>query len=123
MKLTQKQKLFAEYYLKSGNATQSYIDAGYSCTTRVVAEANAKRLLRNDSVKIYITEKNKEIESDNIADMIEVKEFWSSLMRDEKSENRDRLKASEYIAKTNGAFLDKVEHTGNIPVTIVDDIK
>jgi phage terminase small subunit len=31
-------------------------------------------------------------------------------------EPRDRLKASEYIAKTNGAFLDKVEHSGSVTI-------
>ena len=30
MKLTQKQKLFADEYIKSGNAMQSAIKAGYS---------------------------------------------------------------------------------------------
>ena len=50
--------------------------------------------------------------------MQEVKEFWSELMRDEETDKRDRLKASEYIAKTNGAFLDKVEHSGEVVTKI-----
>ena len=48
MKLTEKQKRFAEEYIKLGNATQAYIDAGYSVTKREVAEANARKLLGNN---------------------------------------------------------------------------
>jgi phage terminase small subunit len=43
-------------------------------------------------------------------------------MRNEAIEYKDRLKASEYIAKTNAAFLDKVELNGKLGVTIVDDL-
>lgn len=33
-------------------------------------------------------------------------------MRDADTDIKDRLKASEYIAKTNGAFIDKKELHG-----------
>lgn len=33
-------------------------------------------------------------------------------MRDSEADIKDRLKASEYIAKTNGAFIDKREIHG-----------
>ena len=48
----------------------------------------------------YLKERNKELESQKIADMREVKEFWTNTLRDEENEIKDRLKASEYIAKT-----------------------
>ena len=57
MGLTIKQKAFAEYYIKLGNATESYIKAGYKASKREVAEANARKLLGKDSVKKYIKEK------------------------------------------------------------------
>jgi phage terminase small subunit len=50
VKLTPKQKKFADLFIKSGNATQSYIDAGYKATKKSVAEANARKLLGE---KIY----------------------------------------------------------------------
>ena len=57
MKLTQKQCLFADEYIKSGNATQAYIKAGYSVRSDNAAAVNANRLLRNAKVKDYIDAK------------------------------------------------------------------
>ena len=116
--LTIKQQRFCDNYIKTGNATQSYIDAGYKATSNRVAYANAKKLLEKYYVKEYIKERNKELESSTIADMQEIKEFWSYLMRDTNAEAKDRLKASEYIAKTNGAFLDRVETNGEQDLNI-----
>lgn len=122
MKLTEKQQRFAEEYVKTGNATQSYINAGYSVSKREVAEANARKLLGNNSaITQYIKELNDTIKSHQIADMEEVKRFWTETMRDKEIDRRDRLKASEYIAKTNAAFIEKREIEANIGVTIVDD--
>ena len=47
MKLTAKQRLFADEYIISGNATQFYIKAGYSVTTDKVASSNVQTLLGN----------------------------------------------------------------------------
>lgn len=111
MKLTEKQKRFAEEYVKTGNATQSYINAGYSVTKREVAEANARKLLGNNSeITRYIKELNDKLVSSQIADMEEVKQFWTETLRNKEEDPKHRLKASEYIAKTNGAFIDNVNN-------------
>lgn len=121
MKLTPKQQAFADMYVTTGNATESYMKA-YKCKNIKTAEANSSRTLRIAKVKKYIEEKNKHIQSDRIADMTEVKEYWSNTMRDKENDHKDRLKASELIAKTNGAFLDKVEVTEkHIVVDIEED--
>lgn len=41
--------------------------------------------------------------------MEEVRQFWTATMRDENMKPADRLKASELLAKTYGAFLERVE--------------
>lgn len=51
-----------------------------------------------------------------VADLEEIYAFWTSVVRDEERELRDRLKASELRAKAMGAFLDRVEHTGAVEV-------
>jgi phage terminase small subunit len=104
-----KQKLFADYYIQTGNAVESAIKAGYS-----VNYANAQSYKLLDIVGDYIKEQNKALESNRIADMKEVKEFWTDILRNNDVEFKDRLKASEFIAKTNGAFIDKIEHSGSI---------
>lgn len=120
--ITAKQKMFADEYIKTGNAKQSYINAGYSARGNS-AEANASRLLRNDKVLAYIKRRNQEIDKDTIADMTEVKEFWTNLLRDKETDTKDRLKASELIAKTNGAFLDRIENSGIIKIDIANELK
>ena len=50
--------------------------------------------------------------------MIEIKEFWTTTMREEEQDLKERLRASEYLAKTNGAFIDKVEQTGDFKLKV-----
>jgi phage terminase small subunit len=121
VKLTELQQRFCDYYIQTGNASEAYRRAGYKAKTVSSITTNANRLLTNADIQQYIAERNKSIESHRIADMKEVKEFWTNLLRDNSAEARDRLKASEYIAKTNAAFIEKREIEANIGVTIVDD--
>lgn len=113
--LNARQKAFCEYYVASGNATESAIKAGYS---EKYAGQNSDKLLKNTNIQIYIEELNQSIKNNRIADMTEVKEFWTETLRNNKAKMQDRLKASEYLAKTNGAFLEKLEVKGSIPVVI-----
>lgn len=113
--LNARQKAFCEYYVASGNATESAKKAGYSERT---ARSIGQRLLTNVNVQNYIKQLNIKLENNRIADMTEVKEFWTGILRDSEQRMQDRIKASEYIAKTNGAFLEKLEVKGNIPVVI-----
>lgn len=83
MALSEKQKLFAQEYVKDTNATQAAINAGYS---ERAARSIASRLLKNEEVKSYITELMAEIKSKKIADATEVLEFLTSIMRGEEQE-------------------------------------
>lgn len=106
MKLTPRQEAFADYYIQLGNAEQAAIKAGYS---ERYARGNAHKLVANSGIKEYIEQQNKAIKSNRIADMKEIKEFWTNALRNEETDFKDRLKASEYIARTNAAFVDKTE--------------
>ncbi|MDC2838288.1 terminase small subunit [Limosilactobacillus mucosae] len=86
MKLTQKQRLFADEYIKSGNATQSYIKAGYRVKSEKVAGVNANRMLKNARVKSYIDARMAEIESHKIADAKEVLQYLTRVLRGEETE-------------------------------------
>jgi phage terminase small subunit len=122
VKLTEKQKRFADYYIETGNATESYKRAGYSASNDNIAGVESHKLLKNPKVFQYIEERNKQLESDRIASMEEVKRFWTNTMRNEESDLKDRLKASEYIAKTNAAFIEKQQITGEMTQTINTDL-
>ena len=115
-KLTVKQKKFADEYIKSGNATNSYKSI-YKCSY-TSADASARKLLENTRLLEYIAERNKQLEKSTIADMTEVKEYWSSILRQDRLGIQGGLKASEYIAKTNAAFIDKseIDHSGKVTI-------
>ena len=83
MKLTAKQRLFADEYIKNGNATQSAIKAGYS--PRTVRSIGQENLTKPD-IKAYIDAKMAEIESRKIADAKEVLEFYTRVLRKEETE-------------------------------------
>lgn len=83
MRLTAKQRLFANEYIKSGNAMQSAIKAGYSDK---YAKARSAQMLENVGIKSYIDAKMAEIESSKIADAKEVLEFYARVLREEETE-------------------------------------
>ena len=145
MKLTVKQKAFADYYIELGNATEAYIRAGYKARERKVAEVEGCKLLKNPKIDNYIKEKMKEIESNRIAKAEEVLAFLSASLRGEVLEEvvstksdgsggiepvilrkqlsaKDRIKAAELLGKRYALFTEKVDLEGNVGVTIIDDI-
>ncbi|WP_125583720.1 terminase small subunit [Levilactobacillus cerevisiae] len=83
MKLTVKQQKFADNYIKSGNATQSAIDAGYSKhTSRSIGQEN----LTKPDIKNYIKDKLAKIESHKIMDATEALQLLTSIARGETKE-------------------------------------
>lgn len=126
--LTIKQQKFADLYIETGNATQSYIDAGYKASKREVAEANARKLLGNYSVQKYIENRMQELQQNSIASQEEVLQYLTKVMRGEEKDKfgldaslQDRTKCAELLGKRWGTFKEKVEHSGSIPVVISGD--
>lgn len=128
--LTQKQRRFIDEYIISGNATQAAIKAGYSKKTAAVT---ATENLRKPNIKAEIQARNAEIQSEKTADMTEVMEYLTSVMRGEQTESvatskgifsgvevsaKDRIKAAELIGKRNGAWTDKKELSGDLNIDI-----
>lgn len=81
-----KQRKFADNYIKSGNATEAYVNAGYKVRSNETARANASRLLTNANVKAYIEKRLKQIESAKLATAKETLEYLTSVMRGEQTE-------------------------------------
>ena len=122
--LNQRQIRFVQNYMKTNNITHSAIDAGYSPKTAHVQGCN---LLKNTKVSAYINAINERIESDKIADIEEVMQYLTSVMRGEKKDQFDldpslseRTKAAGELAKR----LDVRARNLNIEcaVNIIDDI-
>ena len=136
--MTEKQKHFCIEYLIDLNATQAAIRAGYSKkTAKVIGQEN----LTKPDIKKYIEQQLKQIKNEKIADVQEVLEYLTAVMRGEQKEQvalltgegvqdlvqkdvsaKDRLKAAELIGKRYALFTEKVELQGETTVQIVDDI-
>lgn len=129
VKLTLKQKAFADYYIQTGNATEAAIKAGYSKKT--AAEAGSENL-RKPHIKSYIDERLEQISSERIADAKEVMEYLTKIMRgqdveevivvegegegcssarrmDKALNQKDRIKAAELIGKRYSMWTERVE--------------
>lgn len=103
MKLTPKQKAFADEYLICGNATEAAKKAGYK-QPHVQGSQNLGKL----SVSEYIEERQKQIEDSRIATIDEVMQYLTSVMRGEIKDQFDleaplaeRTKAAQEILKRN----------------------
>ncbi|MCR0259987.1 MAG: terminase small subunit [Clostridium sp.] len=125
MKINEKQKAFVLYLCKDNlSQTDAYIKAGYSPKG---ARAGAARLLTNVSVQEYMKKVMKKVEDKKIADIKEVMEFYTAVMRGAEKDQfgldaalRDRLDASKELVKRLEKIDDK--NTGDEKVMIINDI-
>ena len=122
--MTARQKRFCEEFVKTGNAKQSAISAGYSEKT---AEVQGARLLSNVKVKKNIEQLQSEIKNENILDARKMQEILTSIILKESEEdvivvegcgdgvseavtktktasNADRIKAIQLLARMQGAL-------------------
>ena len=144
---SKKQEKFCQLYASTGNATQSFIDAGYSVKSKNAAAVQAHKLVnKNDNVKARLAELAEEAKTHAIADIQEMQSILTAIIREELDEEKlmtegygegvsrivskrqkaalkDRLRAIELLGKMQGAFVDTVNIKGNVPITFVDDLK
>lgn len=104
-KLKPQLKLVALYYLGecAGNAEKSAVRAGYS---KAYARGNAHKLVAREDVRRYMEWLNENTKRKDIATLEEVKSYWTSTMWNKTERTVDRLRASEMLAKSMGAFSD-----------------
>lgn len=115
-KLTTKQQRFVDAY--DGNATRAALAAGYSAKTAAfIGAENLKKPKIAAAIKTRQEKKSRPL----IASREDRQEFWTQVMmgRDvdpatgEPPRMADRLRAAELLAKSEGDFLDRVDHTSS----------
>lgn len=122
--MTARQERFCQEFAKTGNATLSAMNAGYSEKT---ANEQGARLLANVSVQERIRELQGEIKNQNIMDAREMQEHLTSIIRQESQEEvivvegcgdgvseavtktktpsqSDRIKAIQLLARMQGVL-------------------
>jgi len=113
MKFTFKQQRFIDSY--NGNATEAAINANYSPKS---ADVQGVRLLRNARIVEAIQSRVKKEYSSKIAEREELQEFWSEIMRGIKAHMEHRLKASEYLARSQAVFVENIKHSGEVVMKV-----
>lgn len=125
--LNVRQEAFCWHYAKTGNATESYKEAGYTPKSESAASSSASLLLRNPRVQARLAQITEELNSAKIASVREVQERLTSILRGELMEERvvvegegmgesrariikcapqhkDAIKAGELLAKMQGGL-------------------
>lgn len=127
--MTEKMMLFCEEYLKDKelNASAAYKRVYKTCKADMTARSNASKLLKRPDVREYIQKKQAEIHDQNTADIKEVEEYLTSVMRGnsksevlklngdggqivvtKRPEEKDRIRAAELLGKRYGMFKENV---------------
>lgn len=125
--LTEKERIFADEYIKTTNATQSAIKAGYAEKS---ASSKGSQLLRKVKVRKYIDDVMEKRSKNTIATADEVLEYLTKVMNGEEKDAfgldasiADRTKAAELLGKRHMLFTDKVKLDAEIEIDISDRMK
>lgn len=101
--LTHKQRLFADYYIESGNAAEAARRAGYSPKN---ADVTGRQNIVKPTVKAYIAARMQPKEERRIATMDEVLQFFTDVVAGRVKDQfgldaslQDRIKAGQELMK------------------------
>lgn len=118
MALTAKQERFIQEYLIDLNATQAAIRAGYSPkTAKVIGHEN----LTKPDIKVILESKQRQMAHNNGITAEYVLKGIKGIA-DNSERDMDRLKAFELLGRNLKLFTEKIEHSGETGVRIVNDI-
>jgi len=137
MSLTKQQEAFCLAYVNNGlNATQAYLKAYKSCKKDTTAKVNGSRLLTNANVKAYIESLQNELRKNAVMDIKERQLLLSRMAYGVEKEEvataidengevktifvplkaKDRRDAIDMLNKMDGAYVQKIEHSGNVDI-------
>lgn len=119
MKLTERQKKFAEYYAQCGNITESAIKSGYS---KKYAQSDACKILENPSVEAYLQELTEKSKTDRILTATQRQEILSNIAVNEEENSMARVRAIDTLNKMTCEYIKKVEVTSSENSSKLDDI-
>ena len=111
MKLNSRQKSFCEYYVASGNATESAIKAGYS---EKYTNKNVSKIRQNTAVQEYIKELQEKAKTNRIMTAVERREFLTEVIKNGNEKVQDRLKALDILNKMDGEYIEKMQLSGQV---------
>ena len=122
-KLTVRQAKFVLNY--TGNGTQAARQAGYKGNSDTLA-VQASRLLKDDKIiraldRLTVRQSASEGQS-KLLTRNDLMAIWSELASDTKATWKDRLKAMDSLAKSQGIFIDRSQIISNVRVESLDKL-
>ncbi len=117
--MTDKQKKFADEFIRRGDAREAWVAAGFSGRS---AETYIPRVLGREDVAQYIESRLGGSKDPGIAGRTEILRYLTRLLRGRDTGERERLRAAELLGKGCGLFSDKTREESS-GVTIVDDVR
>lgn len=135
--MTPNERVFADEYIRTRNATRAYLKAYPNCKKETSARQLGYRLLTKVHINEYIEAELERLHNSAIADAAEIMVYYTSVMRGETGEvaldNRgeehqlparisDRSNAAERLSRMLGVDKKADTANGGGGVTIVDDI-
>lgn len=137
MELNERQRRFADEYIRLGEITQAAVNAGYSIKT---AKQIGQENLTKPAIKTYINARLDELKKESIAEQDEVLQFLTGVLRGketgvglvgtgggaqsvEKLEPTlmERTKAAELLGKRYALWTDKQQIDADIGISVVVD--
>jgi phage terminase small subunit len=119
--LNPKQEAFCLHYAETGNAAESYKAAGYVVKTERAAYAASNRMLKNVKVQARLQELAAEIESSKIANIKEIQEYLTAVMRREEKESivvTLTTKTEKWVTDEDTGKLKKQTITEESPMVV-----
>src|SRR5699024_1952250 len=138
--MNERQRRFADEYIRTGNITQSYLNAYQHVKKENTAATNGSVLLRNLKVKEYIDARLEELKKESIAELDEQLHIITSVIRgkatgkeklglgqgaekliDREPNLQERIRAAEQLGKRYGMWTDRQEMELKLPM-FIDDV-
>ena len=124
-KLTEKQKAFADYYIESLNAVESYMRA-YDTENYKVAGVEGSRNHEKPKIKEYINERLQQASNDRVATIQEIMELHTKVMNNKYKELgynkplyiKDRQVSAEALIKRLELMESKGDNNKSITINI-----
>lgn len=119
--MTPRQRAFVDAY--AGNATEAAIAAGYSPKS---ARSHGCRLMKDPRIREAIERRDEEaavlrakrradaLEEESaprVLSRLERQQEWTKIALDPKEKTSDRLRALELLGKSEGDFMERIEHS------------
>ncbi|MFD1136746.1 terminase small subunit [Paenibacillus sp. PDC88] len=121
MALTAKQQKFVDEYMIDLNATQAAIRAGYS--EKTASETGYENLRKPQIAEEVAKRQQKHAEKAEMTVEWVLQQYKDIILNTKDIDPNVARGALDSVAKHLGMFKERIEHSGNLGVTIVDDIR